>query len=101
MKEFKSNQGYKIIEMTQLEIAAVEFGNICDHCNYQSSENMFYVAALNRLMCKDCFENYIQSFPYYDDKDSLAFENKHYNSVLNKLKKAAQFDCDALILSLS
>lgn len=87
-KQVIGKNGHLCIEMTINEaIDKCGFGIpfdgiiICDNCNigYDSKqeEPVYYVAVLNMLYCKDCFDDYIENAPYYEeDKD---FEIEHYN----------------------
>lgn len=87
-KQVIGKNGHLCIEMTVNEaINKCGFGIpfdgiiICDNCNigYNSKqeEPVYYVAVLNMLYCKDCFDDYIENAPYYEeDKD---FEIEHYN----------------------
>lgn len=97
MKELTSPTGYKVIEITRLEATAIDFGNMCDRCGFITNENMYYVAALNKLMCKDCYDSYISTFPRYNDYRTIEFENRHYADVLNRLKEARNFECSMLV----
>lgn len=87
-KQIIGKNGHLCIEMTIDEaFDKCEFGDpelkllICDNCNDQifddEEESIYYIAVLNMLFCKDCFDDYIENAPYYEeDKD---YEKNHYN----------------------
>ena len=87
-KQIISKKGHLCIEMTMTEaIDKCGFGipfdrkGLCDNCNErlfdEQEEPVYYIAVLNMLYCKDCFDDYIENAPYYEeDKD---FEIEHYN----------------------
>lgn len=87
-KQIKGKNGHLCIEMSMAAaIDICEFGvpydgiAVCDNCNteltYDQEEHVYYIAVLNMLYCKDCFDDYIENAPYYEeDKD---FEIDHYN----------------------
>lgn len=86
-KQIIGKNGHLCIEMTMDEalhkcefgVSLLEFG-VCDNCNNQlfnDEEPVYYIAVLNMLFCKDCFDDYIKNTPYYEeDKD---FELEYYN----------------------
>ena len=86
-KQVIGKNGHLCIEMTISEalhkcrfgVLVLELG-VCDNCNTQlvnNEEPVYYIAVLNELFCKDCFDDYIENAPYYEeDKD---FEIEHYN----------------------
>lgn len=86
-KQIIGKNGHLCIEMTIDEaINKCEFGipnaeAVCDNCNtlltLEQKEPVYFVAVLNELFCKDCYDDYIENAPYYEeDKD---FELEHYN----------------------
>lgn len=87
-KQIIGKNGHLCIEMTMDEalhkcgfgVPSLELA-VCDNCNDQlfndDKEFVYYIAVLNELFCKDCYEDYIENAPYYEeDKD---FEIEHYN----------------------
>ena len=87
-KQVIGKNGHLCIEMTINEaIDKCGFGIpfdrecFCDNCNTTlfegQNEPVYYIAVLNMLYCKDCFDDYIENAPYYEeDKD---FEIEHCN----------------------
>lgn len=92
MKEIVSPTGYKVIQLTRLEAAAIEFGNICDRCNSITNDDMYYVAAINQLVCHNCYENKISKYPKYKDNNDIMIENNNYANVLTQLAIAKNFN---------
>lgn len=87
-KQIIGKNGHLCIEMTMIEaIDKCGFGipndkiAVCDTCNteltYNQEEPVYYIAVLNMLFCKDCFDDYIENSPYY--KQDRKFEISHYN----------------------
>lgn len=87
-KQVIGKNGHLCIEMTMTEaIDIFGFGipsdreALCDDCNKRlfegQEEPVYYIACLNMLFCKNCFDDYIENVPYFEeDKD---FEIEHYN----------------------
>lgn len=94
-KQIKGKNGHLCIEMTMDEaFYKCEFGipfhgiAVCDNCNteltFNQEESVYYIAVLNMLYCKDCFDDYIENAPYYEeDKDFEIEHYNHYAKILN------------------
>ena len=87
-KKIKGKNGHLCIEMTIDEaINKCGFGIpfdgiiVCDNCNIgydiKQEEPVYYIAILNMLFCKDCFDDYIENAPYCEE--DKGFELGHYN----------------------
>lgn len=87
-KQVIGKNGHLCIEMTMDEaLNKCEFGIpydgviVCDNCNigYDSKQEqpVYYIAVLNMLFCKDCFDDYIENAPYY--KEDKGVEIDYYN----------------------
>lgn len=87
-KQIIGKNGHLCIEMTMDEaLNKCEFGIpydgviVCDNCNigYDSKqeEPVYYIAVLNMLFCKDCFDDYIENAHYY--KEDKGIEIDYYN----------------------
>ena len=87
-KQVIGKNGHLCIEMTMTEaIDECGFGipsdreGLCDNCNErlfeEQEEPVYYVAVLNMLYCKDCFDDYIENAPYYEE-DKI-YEKNNYN----------------------
>lgn len=93
-KQVIGKNGHLCIEMTMDEalhkckfgVPAFELG-VCDNCNNQlfnDEEPVYYIAVLNMLYCKDCFDDYIENAPYYEeDKEYELDTYNHYAKILN------------------
>lgn len=92
MKEIVSPTGYKVIKLTRLEAAAIEFGNICDRCNSIITDDMYYIAAINKLVCHNCYENKISKCLKHRDIETIRFEHDNYDKVLTQLETAQCFN---------
>ena len=92
MKELISPTGYKVIKLTRLEAAAIEFGNICDRCNSIANDDMYYIAAINQLVCRNCYKNKISKCHKHNDVETIRFENDNYDKVLTQLETAQCFN---------
>lgn len=94
-KQVIGKNGHLCIEMTMTEaIDIFGFGipfnreALCDNCNtlliLEQKEPVYYIAVLNALFCKDCFDDYITNAPYYEeDKDFEINQYNHYAKILN------------------
>ena len=94
-KQIKGKNGHLCIEMTMTEaLHKCGFGvpslelDVCDNCNDQlfndDEELVYYIAVLNELFCKDCFDDYIENASYYEeDKDFEINQYNHYAKILN------------------
>lgn len=94
-KQVIGKNGHLCIEMTMIEaIDECGFGipsdreSLCDNCNerlFEEQEDpVYYIAVLNMLFCKDCFDDYIENTPYYEeDKEYELNTYNHYAKLLN------------------
>lgn len=94
-KQIIGKNGHLCIEMTMTEaIDKCGFGipfdriAVCDTCNteltYNQEEAVYYIAVLNMLFCKDCFDDYIENAPYYEeDKEYEKNNYNYYAKILN------------------
>ena len=58
---------------------------ICDHCNefVKEDETCYYVAVLNYILCKDCFDCWLETATYYPE--DAAIEQKNYDYYAGQL----------------
>ena len=61
---------------------------ICDYCNdeIKAEDTCYYVAVLNQVMCKDCFERWHQSAKYYPE--DVDFEKQNFQRTQDMLAAA-------------
>lgn len=93
---YKNKNNFLVIKLNDKEAAELNFGievtalhNIClcGTCNNEcSSEDIYYVACLNEVMCKDCINDFVNNSTHYDDVESLEYEVQHFNFIADKLK---------------
>ena len=100
MKEIITSNGYKVIKLTRLEAAAIEFGNTCDRCNSIANDDMYYIAAINQLVCHNCYKNKISKCSKHRDIETIRFEHDNYDKVLTQLETAQCFNI-SMFMSLS
>lgn len=93
-KQIIDKNGHLCIEMTVDEaVNECGFGipyteAICDNCNtlltLEQREPVYFVAVLYELFCKDCFDDYIENAPYYEeDKEYEKNNYNYYAKILN------------------
>lgn len=92
---YKNKNNFLVIKLNDKEAAELNFGievtalhNIClcGTCNNEcSSEDIYYVACLNEVMCKDCIDDFVNNSEHHCDSNSLEYEVKHFNFVADKL----------------
>lgn len=93
-KRYVNDKGFLILELTKADCQKVGFGNVCDgtcavknNCIprvFTDEEPRYYIACINSLMCKNCLDAFLATQPYYDDDDSLDYEDKHYTPIAQK-----------------
>lgn len=86
-KVLKNNKNFRVIKLNSLDdIERCGFGFrnnksntievVCDNCNKlcNSNEELYYVAVLNRLFCKDCYFNWYSRAQRY--AEDIPYEEK-------------------------
>ena len=90
-KQIIGKNGHLCIEMTNVEAVTkcsfgFGFGLICDNCNEDitfNEEPIYYIAVLNELFCKDCFDDFIENAPYYEeDKEQELYNYNEYACII-------------------
>ena len=87
-RKYENSKNFAIIELTFNEADNVGFGPICDNCNdilMLSHENVYYISVLNRLFCKNCLEEWINSPYTRRHEEDNHYEKVHYNYYAEKL----------------
>lgn len=58
---------------------------ICDNCNadLKNEYPVYYVAALNRLFCADCYKKWYSHATRYDE--DIPYEEEHFNKYAKRL----------------
>lgn len=72
---------------TSIEIEGGQF-MVCDTCNkdIKPEESCYYISVLNRIFCKDCFENWHSKATYYPE--DARFERMHHRHTITLLRNA-------------
>ena len=98
-KKYDNNKGFLVIEMSYEEASnncgfGINFVDeetglvynhklVCDTCNNSVTDNVYYVAVINRALCKECCDDFISNIDRYDE--DISYEVKHYNYYAKKL----------------
>ena len=98
MAEFvKNNKNFLIIKLNDEEANKLHFGIInndtpnnnifiCGSCNVICNDsNMYYIAAINEILCEACMTDFVKNMNHYMDSNSLKYEIKHFNHYANIL----------------
>lgn len=109
-KIYTNDKNFLIIQMNGAEASGLGFGIevtgclnaiICGGCNSQiEHKEIYYIAGINEVMCKDCVDDYIKNMSHYTDIDSLKYEINHFNIIAQKLgmSEKASFTADNKIV---
>lgn len=96
-KVIKNEKGFHIIKMNRLEaVCDCNFGIdnvlICDDCNKECfDEELYYIAVLNMIFCKKCFEDwYNKAINYPEDKKYERDNFKIVSMLLDNLEEDDQ-----------
>ena len=94
-KIYKNDKNFLIIQMNGEEASNLGFGMeitgclnsiVCGSCNSSiEDKDIYYIAGINEVMCKDCAYDYIKNMSHYVDYDSIKYEITHFNIIAQKL----------------
>lgn len=75
----KNKKGFKVLEVSAREMIEIKCGFCCDGCR-RLSESGFYVAVLNRWLCKKCYEQWYATAENYAEEGNAdqRVEDKNY-----------------------
>lgn len=83
-KIVNNDKGFKVISLSKEDAAFLDFGIyglgecVCLRCNkICSNEDIYYIAVLNDIMCKNCYEEWIKDAERYSE--DVFIENKNFN----------------------
>ena len=92
-KRYDNDKNFLIIEMSVEEASNIcgfgidfvdnETGLVfdhilnCDTCANRITDNVYYVAAINHALCKDCCDDFIKGYDKHPEDTS--YEKRHYN----------------------
>ena len=98
-KRYKNDKDFLIIEMSYKEASqlygfgtniideetglVVEHMIQCDICTDKITGNIYYVAAINSALCKECCDDFIKGYDK-NPKDEV-YEKRHYNYYAKQL----------------
>ena len=98
-KLYTNDKNFLVIKMNGAEASGLGFGIeipgclnaiICGGCNSQiEHKEIYYIAGINEVMCKDCAEDYVKNMSHYTDIDSLTSKAKNANELLEETTKEA------------
>ena len=59
----------------------------CDDCNddIEASETCYYIAVLNQVFCKECFEHWHSTATFYPE--DRAYEQRHFDNIKKVFKE--------------
>lgn len=109
-KIYSNDKNFLIIQMNGAEATKINFGIevtgclnmvLCGSCNNQiEHKDIYYVAGVNEVFCKDCLDDFINGMNHYIDDDSLRYEINHFNYIAKKLgmSETASFTPDSKIV---
>lgn len=109
-KVYKNDKNFLVIEMDTKEATKLGFGIntgkelnkiVCGNCNnFIENDKIYYIAAINEVMCEECLEDCIKNMNHYIDDDSLKYEITHFNVVAQNLCmfERASFTPDSKII---
>ena len=77
---------FSVIESTARELFVANGApGICDHCATPAPRG-YYVAVLNRWLCDDCFEEWVNDAEYYPEDTDIEQRNFNFYAPLFGLK---------------
>jgi hypothetical protein len=87
MKEIKNKKGFKVLKLSTEECRCLGWGipegMICARCNDIIKGDVYYIAALNDVMDKDCYESFTEDSTYYEADAPI--EQRNFDYVVNSL----------------
>lgn len=88
-------KGFKIIKLSPEEaLVNAGFGIgielVCDNCNkaffIDDEEPLYYIAVLNMVFCKDCYEEWVNNATYYPEDSAIELKRfNYYKELLNDI----------------
>lgn len=82
-----NDKGFKVIALSPVEVRSLGWGCseglICMNCNGIIKKEAYYVAVLNDVMDKKCYEEWLKSATYYSDDKPV--EDRNFNYYAERL----------------
>lgn len=109
-KVYTNDKNFLIIQMDGAEASDLGFGIevpgclnmiVCGTCNTEiEHKDIYYVAGINEVLCKECLDDTLENMNHYIDDDSLRYEINHFNIIAQKLgmSERANFTADSKII---
>lgn len=104
-KNVINEKGFKVIALKPDECKQIGFGFqdetdfelICDDCNELINDELyvFYVCVLNRVLCKECFQEWYESAVYYPE--DARYENGKYEYINSLISSSKNIDYNIII----
>lgn len=89
-KRYDNDKGFLIIQLDPLEAMVNRIGDRCDNCNNTIDPfeedgfgDIYYIAAINRAVCKRCCDDFIKNMNR--NSEDIPYEKRHYNYYADKL----------------
>ena len=74
-KDVFNKKGFKVLLVDKQDMDNINSLGICDGCNADIEEG-YYIAVLNHIMCKKCYEEWTDFATRY--KEDIPIEEKNY-----------------------
>lgn len=104
-KNVINEKGFKVIALKPKECQQIGFGFqdetdfelICDDCNELLNDELyvFYVCVLNRVLCKECFQEWYESTVYYPE--DARYENSKYEYINSLISSSKNIDYNIIM----
>lgn len=83
-KIVENKKGFKIIEVSLIDIIRQGGLGVCDYCNGRISGKGYYIAVLNAIYCEKCYNRWISNAEYYiEDMDIERHNFDYMKEILN------------------
>ena len=77
----KNDKNFLIIKLNDEEANKLNFGIFKN----DNDDNIYYIAAINEILCEACMTDFVKNMNHYIDNNSLRYEIKHFNHYANIL----------------
>ena len=85
MAEIIANEkGFKVIKVSMVDCAHMGGMGICDWCNDGILSDGYFVAVLDSVMCRKCYEDWCSRAEYYEEDSD--FEARNFNHMKKVLR---------------
>lgn len=77
-KIVENTKGFKVIELSRVELTKINGLGICDMCN-ETENTGYYVAVLNHWLCKKCYLDFTKRVTRH--KEDIKIELVNYQAI--------------------